>query len=41
MKFDMPMKPHKLGFKIHLLCGSDTNYLYNMLFDPEEQETFL
>ena len=28
------MKPHKWGFKIHLLCDSDTNYLYNMLFDP-------
>ena len=28
------MKPHKWGFKIHLLCDSDTHYLYNMLFDP-------
>jgi len=34
MKFYIPMKPHKYGFKIHLLCDSDTNYLYNMLFDP-------
>ena len=34
MKFYIPMKPHKWGFKIHLLCDSDTNYLYNMLFDP-------
>ena len=28
------MKPHKWGFKIHLLCDADTHYLYNMLFDP-------
>ena len=30
MKFYIPMKPHKWGFKIHLLCDSDTHYLYNM-----------
>ena len=34
MKFYIPMKPHKYGFKIHCLCDSDTHYLYNMLFDP-------
>ena len=34
MKFYIPMKPHKWGFKIHLLCDSDTHYLYNMIFDP-------
>ena len=34
MKFYIPMKPYKHGFKIHLLCDSDTHYLYNMLFDP-------
>ena len=34
MKFYIPMKPYKWGFKIHLLCDSDTNYLYNMLLDP-------
>jgi hypothetical protein len=34
MKFYIPMKPHKWGFKIHLLCDSDTHYLFNMLFDP-------
>ena len=34
MKFYIPMKPYKHGFKIHFLCDSDTNYLYNMLFDP-------
>ena len=27
------MKPHKWGFKIHLLCDSNTHYLYNILFD--------
>ena len=25
---------YKLGFKIHLLCDSNTHYLYNMIFDP-------
>ena len=34
MKFYIPMKPHKWGFKIHLLCDPNTKYLYNMLFDP-------
>ena len=34
MKFYIPMKPHKYGFKLHLLCDSDTSYLYNMLFEP-------
>lgn len=33
MKFYIPMKPHKWWFKIHLLCDSETYYLYNMLFD--------
>ena len=28
------MKPNKWGFKIHLLCDSNTKYLYNMLFEP-------
>ena len=28
------MKPYKQEFKIHLLCDSDTHYLYNILFDP-------
>ena len=28
------MKPHKWGFKIHLLCDLNTKYLYNMLFYP-------
>ena len=34
MKFYIPMKPYKWGFKIHLLVDSDTTYLYNMLLDP-------
>ena len=33
MKFYITMKPHKWGFKIHLLWDSNTNYLYNMFFD--------
>ena len=33
MNLYIPMKPHKWGFKIHLLFDSNTNYLYNMLFD--------
>ena len=37
MKFYIPMKPHKWGFKIHLLCDSNTNYLYNMLFVPGKE----
>ena len=37
MKFYIPMKPHKWGFKIHLLCDSNTKYLYNMLFDPGKE----
>ena len=32
MKFYIPMKRHKLGFKIHLLCNSETHYLYKNLF---------
>ena len=28
------MKPHKLGFKIHMICGSESKYLYNLYFDP-------
>ena len=41
MKFYIPMKPHKWGFKIHLLCDSNTKYLYNMLFDQEKMEKIL
>ena len=37
MKIYIPMKPHKWGFKIHLLCDSNTNYLYNILFDPGKE----
>ena len=36
IKFDIPVKLHKWGFKIHLLYDSNTKYLYNMLFDPEK-----
>ena len=34
MKFYIPMKPHKWGFKLHLLCDADTSYVYNILFYP-------
>lgn len=34
MKFYIPMKPHKWGFKLHLLYDADTSYVYNILFDP-------
>lgn len=34
MKFYIPMKPYKWGFKIHLLCDSNTNYLWDCFFDP-------
>ena len=32
MNFYIPIKPNKYGFKIHLLCDSDSHYLYNMIF---------
>ena len=32
-KYYIPMKPHKWGFKIHMLYGSDSKYLYNLYFD--------
>ena len=34
MKFYIPMKPHKRGFKLYLLCDADISYVYNILFDP-------
>jgi len=34
MKFYLPAKPHKWGFKLHLLCDSISDYVYNILFDP-------
>ena len=36
MKFYIPMKPHKWGFKLHLLCDADTSYDYNILLDPSK-----
>ena len=36
MKFYIPMKPHKWGFKLHLLCDADIFYVYNILFDPSK-----
>jgi len=34
IKFYMPLKPHKWGFKLHLICDSKTNYVLDILFDP-------
>lgn len=28
------MNPIKCGFKFHRLVDSNTNYLYNVIFDP-------
>ena len=34
MKFYMPSKPCKYGFKLHCLVDSKTSYLYNLIMDP-------
>ena len=34
MRFYMPLKPCKYGFKLHCLVDSKTNYLYNFIIDP-------
>ena len=34
MRFYMPHKPSKLGFKIHCLVDSKTDYLYDAIIDP-------
>ena len=33
MKFYMPVKPTKWGFKIHSLFDSKAHYLYDIIFD--------
>ena len=33
MKFYIPIKPNKWGFKLHLLCDEDISYAYNILLD--------
>ena len=38
MKFYTPMKPIKFGFKLHCLCDSETNYLYDYIFDPGKKD---
>lgn len=40
MKFYIPMKPKKWGFKLHLLCDADTFYVYNILFDYFDFEDY-
>ena len=32
IKFYLLMKPIKFKFKLHCLCGSETNYLHNYIF---------
>ena len=34
MKFYIPIKLHKWGFKLHLLCDANTSYVYYIYFDP-------
>lgn len=34
LKFYLPHKPHKWGFKLHLLCDAENNYVYDIIFDP-------
>ena len=36
MKFYMPLKKIKRGFKVHCMADSETNYLYNLFFDPSK-----
>ena len=35
------MKPHKWGFKIYLLCDSDTHYLYIPLDPGKDGKKFI
>ena len=37
IKFYIPMKPKKCGFKIHCLVDADSGFLYNCLFDPGKE----
>ena len=41
MKFLMPNKPTKCGFKIHYLIEANTNYLYNLILDPRKHYKYL
>ena len=34
MRFYMPAKPNKWGFKFHSLVESKTSYYYDLIFDP-------
>ena len=34
MRFYMPLKPTKWGFKFHSLVESKTSYYYNLIFEP-------
>ena len=37
MKFYMPFKPIKLRFKIHCIIDYETNYIFNLFFEPSKQ----
>ena len=37
MKFFIPFKPIKWRFKIHCMIDSETNYIFNLFFEPSKQ----
>jgi len=37
LKFYMPMKPHKWGFKFHMICESNSHYVLDILFDAGKE----
>ena len=41
MKFLMPNKPKKWGFKIHCLVDANNNYLYYLILDPGKDYKYL
>ena len=41
MKFYIPSKPHKWGFKLHLLSESLTGYTSKVLLDPGKKKDYL
>ena len=41
MKFNMPHKTSKWGFKIHCLVDSKTNYLYDAIDQGKNNKNFI
>lgn len=37
MRFYLPAKPHKWGFKLNILVDSFTHYIFDIIFDPVKQ----